>query len=173
MQNRQSFLGWWDHFRQLNGITMRIIAAIPADKFDSHPVANMRTPKELLVHLYGVIVRDIPAGIVKSEITVFDEKTAVASLKSKDDVIRFCAECWTAGDASAKAVTDTNLQAMVKTPWGMAMPGFAAAGVINDEYLHHRGQLYAYARALGIEPPMLWDFEHNDAAFAPQAATKA
>ena len=173
MQNRQSFLGWWEHFRQMNGITMRIVASIPNDKFDARPIPNMRTPKELLVHLYGVIVRDIPAGLAKGEIPGFDEKSAVASLKSKDDVIRFCTQCWTAGDASAKTVTDANLQAMVKTPWGMDMTGVAAAGTINDEYLHHRGQLYAYARALGLEPPMLWDFEHNDAAFAPQAATKA
>ena len=37
----------------------------------------------------------------------------------------------------------------------------------------HRGQLYAYTRALGVEPPLVWDFEHNEAAFAPQATAQA
>ena len=173
MQNRQSFLGWWEHFRQVNGITLRIVSAIPSDKIHTSPIAGMRTPAQLLVHTYGQIVKNIPIGISKGEITSFDEKAAVASIKTTDDLVRFCKECWTAADAAAKQVTDADLAAMVKTPWGMDMPGFAAAGVVCDEYLHHRGQLYAYARALGIEPPMLWDFANNEAAFAPQATAKA
>jgi uncharacterized damage-inducible protein DinB len=173
MQNRQSFLGWWEHFRQVNGISMRIIASLPSDKITSTPIPNMRSPVELLVHTYGQIVKNIPAGIAKGEIVGFDEKSAVASIKTKDDLIRFCNECWTAGDAAAKTITDANLSAMVKTPWGSDMPGFVCAGIINDEYLHHRGQLFTYARALGVVPPMMWDFEHNDAAFAPQASAKA
>ena len=173
MQNRQSFLGYWEHFRQVNGITMRIVSALPSDKILSHPIANMRTPVELLVHMYGQIVRNIPAGIAKGEITAFDEKAAVASIKTTADLVRFCKECWTAGDAAAKTVTDANLSAMVKTPWGMDMPGFAAAGVISDEYMHHRGQLYTYARAMGVEPPMMWDFEHNEPAFQPKQAAQA
>jgi len=171
MQNRQSFLGYWEHFRQVNGISMRIIAALPSDKINSHPVASMRTPVELLVHVYGQIVKNIPAGIAKGEIVGFDEKATVATIKTTDDLVRFCKDCWTAADASAKTITDANLQAMVKTPWGGDMPDFACAGIIADEYMHHRGQLYCYTRALGIEPPMMWDFEHNEAAFAPQTAT--
>ena len=173
MQNRQSFLGWWEHFRQVNGITLRIISVLPADKLDSHPIPNMRTPKELLVHMYGMIVRTMTLGITKGEIVNYDEKAAIAPIKTKDDLIRYCHECWTAADTAAKTVTDPQLQAMVKTPWDMSMPGSVAASTIGDEYLHHRGQLYAYARALGVEPPMLWDFEHNEAAFAPKAAAQA
>ena len=41
----------WDYFRQVYGIGLRAIAAIPNDQLDSHPVPNMRTPKELAVHL--------------------------------------------------------------------------------------------------------------------------
>ena len=44
MQNRQSFLGWWEHFRQVNGITLRIVSAIPSDKIHTSPIAGMRTP---------------------------------------------------------------------------------------------------------------------------------
>ena len=173
MQNRVFFLGWWEHFRQQNGITMRILAAIPADKLDSHPISNMRSPKELLVHTYGTIVRNVAVGITTGEIKPLDEVAKLATLRTKDDLTAFVSECWAAADAAAKTVTDAQLQASVKTPWGMDMPGWKAASVINDEYLHHRGQLYAFARVLGLEPPMLWDFEHNEPAFAPQAVSKA
>ena len=173
MQDRQTFLGWWEHFRQVNGITLRIVSALPADKFDSRPIPNMRTPKELLVHMYGMIVRNIPVGMTRAEVVNCDEKAAVASLKTRDDVLRYCREQWAEGDAAARTITDANLQSAVKTPWGMDAPGSVMAAIISDEYMHHRGQLYAYARALGVEPPMVWDFEHNEAAFAPKATAEA
>ncbi len=173
MQNRQTFLGWWEHFRQMNGITLRMVAALPTDKLHSHPIKGMRTPVELLVHMYGQMVRNVPAGIAKGEIAGYDEKSAVAKIKTTKDLVRFCKDCWADADTAAKSITDANLAAMVKTPWGMEMPGWACAGVITDEYSHHRGQLYAYTRLLGIEPPMMWDFEHNEAAFAPKAGAQA
>src|SRR5438477_4874154 len=138
MQNRQSFLGWWDHLRQANGITMRLAALIPADQFDSHPIKNMRTPKELLVHMYGMLVKNIPAGIAKAHIEQLDEAPIVASLATKDDVLRYCRECWQAGDKAVQSITDAQLQAMLKTPWNISFPGWVGGSVINDEYFHHR-----------------------------------
>jgi len=173
MQNRQSFLGWWEHFRQVNGITLRIVSAMTDEQIAMQPIKNMRTPKELLVHMYGQLVRNITLGITTGEVQGYDEKTAVASIQSKNDLLKFCRECWATGSAAAQTVTDAQLQAQVKTPWGMDMPGWMCASVICDEYLHHRGQLYAFARALGIEPPMVWDFEHNTGEFAPKAAATA
>ena len=38
----------------------------------------------------------------------------------------------------------------------------------RDEYLHHRGQLYAFLRQFGIEPPMNWDFEGSAPAYQPK-----
>ena len=40
----------------------------------------------------------------------------------------------------------------VSTPWGDSFPGVVMFGFLYDEFLHHRGQLYAYARTFGIEP---------------------
>jgi uncharacterized damage-inducible protein DinB len=77
-------------------------------------------------------------------------------------------DAWAAGDKAAHAVTDAQLAGTVKTPWGDSFPGFAMFGIINDEYLHHRGQLYAFVRAMGIEPLMVWDFEHSAEAFRPR-----
>jgi uncharacterized damage-inducible protein DinB len=173
MQNRQSFLGWWEHFRQVNGITLRIVSAMTDEQIAMQPIKNMRTPKELLVHMYGQLVRNVTLGITTGEIQGYDEKTACASIKTRAELEKFCLDCWNAGNTAAQSVTDAQLQASVKTPWGMDMPGAVCAGVICDEYLHHRGQLYAFARALGMEPPMLWDFGHNTPEFAPKQAATA
>jgi len=71
-----------------------------------------------------------------------------------------------------QSLTDEKITRMVKTPWGESFPGFVCVQIIYDEHLHHRGQLYAYLRQLGIEPPFMWDFEHNAPEFQPRAAAQ-
>lgn len=173
MFDRQHLNGFWDHFRQVHGITLRTLDLIPADKIDSRPILNMRTPKELTAHLYGTIVRAIPEGVVRGSITPEEDNEIMTRIKTKDDLIRFVKESWTAGEKAAIAITDANLLATVKTPWGFDMPGSMCMEVVIDEYFHHRGQLYAYVRQLGGAPPMMWDFAHNATEFQPKAPQTA
>jgi uncharacterized damage-inducible protein DinB len=160
----------WDMMRQRHGITLRLIESLPEDKLHTRPIPEMRTPVELIVHTYDVVVKATPEGVVNGKVTADEsaEKNIAPTLKTKKDLLQFVETCWNAGDKAAKATTDAHLEAMVPTPWGMSLPGFALYGVVNDEYLHHRGQLYAYARALGVAPPMIWDFAGNDTAFQPK-----
>ena len=67
-------------------------------------------------------------------------------------------------------VTDPQLASPVKTLWG-AFPGHAMFAFIYDEYLHHRGQLYAFVRTYGIQPVLVWDFDNNAAEFQPAKVT--
>jgi uncharacterized damage-inducible protein DinB len=166
--NRTAFLSSWDHLRILHGITARLVELLPADKLDSNPIPKMRTPKQLVFHLYGQMLRDVTNGLVNGEVKQADD-AAVGAIKDKADLVRFVKECWSEADRTAKMVTDAHLSSVVKTPWGFEMPGGMAWTVINDEYLHHRGQLYAYLRALGQDVPMMWDFEHNAAEYRPAA----
>jgi len=166
--NRTAFLASWDHLRILHGITARLVDLIPADKLDSNPIPNMRSPKELVFHAYGQILRDVAKGLVAGEVKQ-TEDAAIAAIKTRSDLAGFVKDCWNEADRAAKAVTDAHLAASVKTPWGFDMPGKMAWTVINDEYLHHRGQLYAYLRALGQDVPMMWDFEHNAPEYRPAA----
>jgi len=62
---------------------------------------------------------------------------------------------------------DAQLNAMVKTPWNWTFPGWVGFDIMNDEFLHHRGQLYAYARVCGIAPPFIWGFAENAPEFRP------
>jgi uncharacterized damage-inducible protein DinB len=171
--NKQSFTGLWDHLRQANGIALRCIAAIPADQLESHPVPKMRTPKELVVHLYGMALRETIEGALRGEITDLDEAKLCAGIKTHDDLLKFARDNWNAADRAASQIGDAQLAATVKTPWGVGFPGFVAIVVAQDEFFHHRGQLYTYLRAMGQDVPMMWDFEHNEAAYQPRAAATA
>lgn len=171
MLNKQAALQMWDLLRQRHGIAMRVIATLPADQLDSHPIPNMRTPKELVVHMYDVVIRGIAQGVERGEIidTEKQEQTIAAGIKTRDELLKFARDNWDAATKSMNAITDAHLQAEVKTPWGMNFPGWMALGITHDEFLHHRGQLYAYTRALGAVPPMIWDFAKNEPAYQPKA----
>ena len=171
--NQKVFLAQWDHFRQVVGIGMRLVDALPENQLDSRPIAKMRSPKELVVHQYGMTLRSVMEGTVAGEIKEIDEKAAVAQIRTKADLVRYCRDCWAAADRAARLLTDEKFHASIKTPWGMDLPGVAAVGVTFEEFMHHRGQLFVYLRALGCDVPMMWDFEHNAAEFRPTAAAQA
>src|SRR6266404_8988308 len=59
----------WDQFRQKYGVYLRVLEAIPADRYATHPVAGMRTPAELAVHISSTCVRDMAEGVAKGRIT--------------------------------------------------------------------------------------------------------
>ena len=163
--NKASLSPVWDMMRLRHGIGLRCIQALPADQIDAKPIAGMRSPKELAVHMYGFI-RAAAESVVAGTVTM-DEKAEIAKVHSQDELIAYAISCWQAGDAAFAKITDAQLAAMVKAPWG-EMPGFMMITTIPDEYLHHRGQLYAMLRQLGVEPPMNWDFEHNAPELQPR-----
>jgi len=165
----------WDQFRQKYGVYLRLLEAIPADRYTTCPVAGMRSPAELSVHVSGTVVRDIAEGVAKGEITADEagEASTAARLGSKPALVAFARECFERADAAVKRIGDAELAAMVPTPWKSVWPGWVAFHVLSDEFMHHRGQLYCYARAFGVEPPFMWGYADNEAEFrltAPAAS---
>jgi len=165
--NKQSHLATWDMMRLRHGITLRLIEQFPADGLASHPIAGMRTPIEILVHMYLGAVSIADSALTGTLVSP-DEKAAAAAITNREQLLAFVKRSWKAADEKAHAVTDAQLAAMVNTPWGDSFPGFVMFGFISDDYLHHRGQLYAFVRTFGIEPVMVWDFEHSAPEFQPK-----
>ena len=130
----------------------------------------MRTPAQLVVHTSGSIVRDIAEGVASGAIGADEgsEDEIAAGLGSKADVIGFARECWTRADAAIATVGDAHLTGPVDNPWGMPLNGTFAMVILNDEFLHHRGQLFAFVRACGGEPPFMWGFGENPEGFRPR-----
>jgi len=116
----------------------------------------------LQVHGIGMrVVEMIPADKL-------DEQTICERIKTHADLVRFAKESWDAGAAAREKITDQHLSAVVQTPWNYQAPGYIMFGITHDEYLHHRGQLYAYLRVFGVEPVMMWDFGHNAPEYQPK-----
>ncbi|MEO8634588.1 MAG: DinB family protein [Gemmatimonadales bacterium] len=159
----------WDQIRQKYGVYLRLLEVFPADRLNTNPVTGMRTPAQLVAHVSGTVIRDIARGIAKGEITADEsgEDTVAAGWKSKEEMIVFARTCWDQASVAVAATGDAQLNAMVPTPWHMTFPGWVGFNIMTDEFLHHRGQLYAYARCCGVEPPFMWGFDQNAPAFRP------
>ena len=167
--DKQALNGMWDQMRQKYGVYLRLLESIPEDRYQTHPIPGMRTPAEIVAHVSGSIVRDVAQGVAKGEITA-DESAegAVASrLATRADAVAFARKCWDQANAAVAATGDAQLTAMVPTPWHMTFPGWVGYNILSDEFLHHRGQLYAMARACGATPPFVWGFADNPEGFRP------
>lgn len=167
--NQQTLERRWDLIRQQYGIYLRLLESIPEDRLQDHVVHGMRTPAELIAHTSGSIVRDFARGIASGEIKkAADERAVAARLSSRGEALAFAQGCWDDANAAMSSVGEKELEATVKTPWNMSFPGKAVLNMLSDEFLHHRGQLYVFARAAGGEPPFLWSFDNNATEFAPR-----
>ncbi|MEK7348854.1 MAG: DinB family protein [Candidatus Eisenbacteria bacterium] len=165
--NKQYIQTLWEEMRLVYGISMRVYQAIPKDKIDSHPIAGMRTPKEIIAHMTCTLT-SVATGTVKGQIEAYEamEKEYVA--KPYDDFMKWVGEGWSVADTAVRGMTDAQATGMVKNPWTTDFPAFACIQIIFDEHLHHRGQLYAYLRCFGVEPPFLWDFENSAKEYQPR-----
>ena len=166
--NKQWLDGMWDHMRQKYGIYLRVLDAIPAEEFGAHPIPGMRTPTQLVVHTSGSILRDIAEGVASGSIQADEagEDGVAATLDSKESTIAYARECWDRANAAIASVDDERLNGEVRNKWGIpGLTGVFAMVVLNDEFMHHRGQFFAYARACGAEPPFMWGFDENPEGF--------
>ena len=172
--NKQALDQMWDQFRQKYGVYLRVLETIPADRYSTHPVPGMRTPAELAVHISSTCVRDIAEGVAKGRITVDEagEARSAAELGNKQALIAFARECFDRANAAVSRIGDAELGAMVPTPWGSSWPGAVAFHIMNDEFVHHRGQLTAFIRLCGAEPPFMWGYAENAAEFKPRAVAE-
>jgi uncharacterized damage-inducible protein DinB len=170
--NKSTLDQMWDQFRQKYGVYLRLLEAIPADRYATHPVPGMRTPAELMVHVSATIVRDLVEGVAKGSITPDEaaEGKLAVELGNKAALLAFARECFDRANAAVGRIDDAKLAAMVPTPWNASWPGYVAFHIMNDEFVHHRGQLYAYARACGIEPPFMWGYKDNALEYQPREA---
>jgi hypothetical protein len=111
----------------------------------------------------AAIVRDITQGVAEGEIRMNGSAEAriVAALGTKPAVIAYARKCWALANDAVSTIGSAQLNATIPTPWNIEITGWIGFNILNDEFLHHYGQLYTYARLCGAEPPFLWGFAES------------
>ncbi len=162
--NKQQLLARRDYFNVVHVVTLRAIAAFSDGELDFRPRAGMRTPRELVFHIYSqekILAEAAQRRRFTAEMANAsnpeERPPALSGLRTVNDVLSYAKACHDAAEDIFRAMSEEDVASEVESPFGVygAWQYFQFA---YDEHWHHRGQLYTYLRLLGKQPPPLYDY---------------
>jgi uncharacterized damage-inducible protein DinB len=166
--NKQALLGQRGYFQMVHGVTLKLIAAFSDADLDFRPKPEMRSVRDLFLHIYGM-EKTWAANIRQPKLEAAEENKAIpeseegkaeaAKLKTVADVLTFAKESHQALDQALETISEEELAGNLETPFG-TFPRWQMFAFAYDEHWHHRGQVYIYARLLGKDVPMLYDYDN-------------
>jgi uncharacterized damage-inducible protein DinB len=164
--DKSEFLAKLEYFNMVHGVTVRAITTLDDEDLDFRPQPTMRTPKELIFHIYtqekllaeaakeGRLTAEAAGSSAPETATVAPQLKALASVTN---VRAYAESCHQAAEDVLKSMSESDLNRPVESPFG-TYPAWRYFDFAYDEHWHHRGQLYTYLRLLKKEPPMLYDY---------------
>jgi uncharacterized damage-inducible protein DinB len=139
---------WQGHRR----VTRRLIAAFPADQFETFSIGGLRTFSGLVQEMLAIAVPSLNGFVHREWKTSFEPRTL-----SKDAALKE----WDAQTEQINAlfpkIRPEQWQEQDKAFGMYEGPTYDLLMYAVDNEIHHRGQAYVYFRALGIEPPPFYD----------------
>ncbi len=169
--NKQQLSARCDYFNMVQGVTVRAIRVFSDDELDFRPRPGMRTPRELIFHIYSqekLLAEAAQGGRFTSAMAGAsnpEDAAAASALKglvTVGDLVAYAETCHQAAEAIFRSMSEDEIARPVESPLGN-YPAWAYFIFAYDEHWHHRGQLYSYLRLLGKEPPMLYDYDVSEA----------
>lgn len=135
--------GWLSHRKAL----LALLDVIPNDQLNFKPWEKGMSVAELTLHITGSTA--MFASIVKNgSFTPPSEPAKNAG--TIDELKAIAKEHTEQTEAALDLITDEQLDAIVDFK-GMKMPGSALLDMSKDHEIHHKGQLFTYARLAGVE----------------------
>lgn len=174
--NKQTLLAQREYFNMVHRVTIRAIGTFSDQELDFRPQPVMRTPRELIFHIYTqekILAEAARQGRftveAASSSTPEDEAAAAGlqALVTVSDARTYAEACHQAAEDIVSAMSEDDVNRPAPSPFG-TFPAWQYFVFAYDEHWHHRGQLYTYLRLLGKEPPMLYDYDPS----LPIAGTK-
>ena len=164
--DQQTFSTQCEYFNMVHGVTLRAIDAFSDRDLDFRPQPVMRTPRELIFHVYSqekILAEAARQGRFAAEAasrTSPEDQAGAAELQALvtvNDLRTYAYACHHAAQAIFSAMSESELNRPVESPFG-TYPAWRYFAFAYDEHWHHRGQLYTYLRLLGKQPPTLYDY---------------
>lgn len=147
----ESLLKHWQGHRAL---TRRVIEAFPEQEFFEFSVGGMRPFSAIVAELLAIAGPGLKQ-IVTGEATALDEDTS--KYRSKADALAKWDETTEQLDTYWALLPSARFAESVTLFSEYTSPVIDQILYFIDNEVHHRGQGYAYLRALGIEPPYFWE----------------
>jgi len=141
------------HWSRTRRMITNIVAAMPEDKYDFRPVKEVRSFREMAVHLIsdGISHMGWAAGMSREESEKISAK--YENYKTRAEILQGLGEMFDYGDKILSDLTDENATKMVVGMRSEPMTRFEAALVAFEDQTDHYGNMVVYLRINGIVPP--------------------
>ncbi|HKX00789.1 MAG TPA: DinB family protein [Bryobacteraceae bacterium] len=131
--------------------------AMPADKYNFAPThgefKGVRTFGQQISHIAAVMYLVSSSALGEKNPGGADEN-GPASLKTKDDIVKYLKDAIAYSHKAMNALTESNLLELVRSPFGEdKVPRVSLATTTVWHTFDHYGQMVVYARMNGIVPP--------------------
>ena len=130
-----------------------VVAAMPEEKYDFRPVKEVRSFRELALHVIqdGMANTGWAVGISREESEKMAKK--YENYKTRDEILRGINEMFDYGDKIMAQVNEQNAQDIVTGMRGERMTRFEAAMVAFEDMTSLYGNFEVYLRLNGVVPP--------------------
>ena len=164
--DQQTFSTLCEYFNMVHSITVRAIDAFTDRDLDFRPKPDMRTPRELIFHVYSqekILAEAARQGWFAAEAASRsspEEQAGAAELQALvtvNDLRTYAQACHQTAQSIFSLMSESQLNRPVESPFG-TYPAWRYFAFAYDEHWHHRGQIYTYLRLVGKQPPMLYDY---------------
>ena len=132
--------------------------AMPAEKYNFAPThgefSGVRTFGQEVSHIASVIHMCAASALEEPIPDAGPGENGPASLKTKDDIVKYLKEAFVHAHKAAANLTSANLTDMVAPAFGKnKVPRVSMVTVFGWHSFDHYGQMVVYARMNGIIPP--------------------
>src|SRR5579884_695782 len=148
-----------NQLRMIENEFVPLAEALPADKYSFAPTGGefkgVRTFAQQVTHTAAVMYM-VSAALLgeKNPSEPGPNENGPASLKSKDDIVKYLKDAFAYAHQAMATITDQNATELIPPPFGTRKtPRLAIA---NENIWHafdHYGQMVVYARMNGVIPP--------------------
>jgi uncharacterized damage-inducible protein DinB len=141
------------HWSRTRRMITNIVAAMPEDKYDYRPVPEVRSFREMAVHLIqdGISHTAWITGMSREEADKLGEK--YADYKTREEILRGLGEMFDMGDKFMATITDENMYETVVGMRSEPMTRVETALVAFEDQMGHYGNMVVYLRINGVVPP--------------------
>ncbi len=141
-----------EHWQGHRKLTRRTIEAFPEDQLFTFSVGGMRPFGQMAQEMISMAV-PVVEGVATGNWSSFEYRKP----ETKAELLQLWDEQTKLLDEKFAAIPPARFFVVEKVFEQWEMPGIVTIQYAIDNEIHHRGQGFAYLRALGIEPPPFWE----------------
>lgn len=151
------------HNRLINNIYKsfdKIVAAMPNDRLDMKPSPDNMSFKQIAMHVYQTALM-VGNSLKTGQMDKADLKLIPLTLDEVHSAAQIVAYGSKVKEHLQQIIADMSEEDAVKpigTTFGIAMNPLRMLNVLQEEGIHHRGQLTICLRMEGIKPPSIYDY---------------